>query len=71
MATYTERLVLVRAAIDQILSSGQNVSYQGRSLGMANLSELRKLEKEYEAAAALETAKCKGRSRLIYVTPVS
>ena len=71
MGTYTERLVLVRKAIDEILVSGQSVSYQGRSLTMADLRMLRDLEKDYEAQAANETATCKGRNRITYVTPLS
>lgn len=69
MATYTERLQYVRDAIDEILKGGQAVSYEGRSLSMANLTELRKLEVAYENAAAQEAACKKGRNRIIYVTP--
>ncbi len=69
--TYAERLVKVKAAIDDLVESGQSVSYEGRSLTMANLTELRKLEVEYENKAAEELAKCPGRSRLFYVTPVT
>lgn len=69
MATYTERLELVRNAIDHILTTGQNVSYQGRSLGMANLAELRKLEVAYQIEAQNESGKA--RNRIVYVTPLS
>lgn len=73
MGVYTEQLALVRTAIRDLLTSGQHVSYNGRSLQMADLSTLRKLEKEYEIAAAAEnnTAPCKGRSRITYIQPVS
>lgn len=69
--TYAERLVKVRAAIDALVVSGQSVSYEGRSLTMANLSELRKLEIEYENKAAQELANCPARSRTYYPTPVT
>lgn len=69
--TYTERLELVRTAIDEILSTGQSVSVDGRNFSMADLSELRKLELDYETRAARETATRKGRNRLIYVKPVT
>ena len=70
-SSYTVRLTKVRAAIDEILEGGQNVSYNGRSLGMADLSELQKLEERYESRAAAEQAACGGRTRIIYVTPVT
>lgn len=73
MPTYAERLVKVRDAIDAILTTGQGMTEQGRQLQMANLSELRKLEKDYEREAAAEVQKAsqtsRGRNRLIYVTP--
>lgn len=71
MATYTERLALVRSAIDEILTGAQAVSYEGRSLSMANLSELRKLEIEYQNEATKELACQSGRNRVVYVTPVT
>ena len=70
MGVYTERLKLVRSAIDEILTGGQNVSYQGRTLTMADLKTLRDLEKEYEQLAAGEAGKAV-RGRIINVTPVS
>jgi hypothetical protein len=69
--TYAERLVLVRNAIDDILIAGQSVSLDGRNWTMADLSELRKLELEYQTEAAKEAAAKKGRNRLLYITPVS
>lgn len=71
--TYAERLTLVRNAIDDILIAGQSVSLDGRNWTMADLSELRKLELEYQTEAAKEaaaTAGKKGRNRLVYITPV-
>lgn len=67
--TYGERLVEVRTAISDLLASGQSVSYAGRSLTMSNLSELRKLEKDYENQAAQEMARKPGRNRVSYITP--
>lgn len=71
MATYTERLALVRSAIDEILTGAQAVSYEGRSLSMANLAELRKLEIDYQNEATKEIACKTGRNRIVYVTPVT
>lgn len=67
--TYTERLQLVRDAIDKIVSGGQTVQFDGRSLSRANLEELTKLETLYESRAAREANPKAGRSRIIYVTP--
>lgn len=69
MATYADRLQLVRNAIDEILITGQAVSYEGRNLSMANLRDLRDLEKQYQTEAAKEAAAKQGRNRLIYFTP--
>jgi ketopantoate reductase len=69
--TYAERLALVKTAIDDLLVTGQSTSYEGRSLTFSNLSELRKLEIEYENKAAEELAKTAGRSRVYYVTPIT
>lgn len=69
--TYAERLANVVAAIHEILVTGQSVSYQGRSLSMADLDSLRKLEKEYEAEAANELATCAGRSRVYNIAPMT
>lgn len=71
MATYTERLKLVQDAIDRVLVSGSSVSYAGRSWTAANLTELRKLEAAYQSMANQEIARCKGRNRITYVTPIS
>lgn len=69
MGIYAEQLLMVRKAIKDILETGQNVSYQGRSLGMANLATLRELEKDYEAGAAKEAGT--GRSSVTYVEPAT
>lgn len=73
MATYKERLVAVRTAIDELVAGGQSVSYNGRSLTMASLEQLVKLEELYAGKAAQEDLpECqRGRNRVIYVTPVS
>jgi hypothetical protein len=68
--TYAERLAAVKIAIDDLIAGGQSTSYEGRSLTMANLAELRKLEQDYESKAAEELAKTAGRSRVYYVTPI-
>jgi len=69
--TYAERLVEVRAAISALLKSGQSVSYEGRSLQLANLSELRKLEGEYESKANAELAEAPARNRVYYPRPIT
>lgn len=66
MATTAERLALVRAAIDEILQTGQSVSADGRSLTMANIAELRTMEKDLETKLAAQA----GKSRTRYVRPV-
>lgn len=69
--TYAQRLQLVRDAIDDIVTSGQGMSEDGRDLRMADLNMLRELEKDYERRADEEAAKaanaCRGRNRAIYV----
>lgn len=66
MATTAERLTLVRAAIDEILTTGQSVSADGRRLDMANLAELRKMENDLKAELAAQS----GKTRIRYVRPV-
>lgn len=68
--TAAERLALVRAAIDDILIGGQSVSYNGRSVTMANLPALRDLERAYLIEANREAAAAAGitsGSRAIFV----
>lgn len=73
MATWAERLESVRTAIDELVAGGQSVSYQGRSLTMASLESLMKLEEKYSEKAAQENlpTQQRGRNRIIYVTPES
>lgn len=67
--SYATRLQKVRDAIDAILDGAQSVSYAGRQVTLANLGQLRELEKEYETATAAEAATSTGRSRIIYAIP--
>lgn len=69
--SYTQRLKKVRAAINQILDGSQSTSYEGRSMTMADISALRKIEVDYEQKAAEETAACAGRNRISYFTPIT
>lgn len=73
MATYKQRLEAVRTAIDDLVEGGQQVTYNGRSLTMASLDSLVKLEEKYAGLAAQEglPAQKRGRARVIYVTPRS
>jgi len=70
MGFYTEARDLARAAIKQLLSTGQSVSYAGRSLTMADLGELQRIEAEYSQKADCENGLVSGRGRVINVTPV-
>ncbi len=68
--TTAELLTLVRTAIAELLQTGQSVAYQGRSLTMANLGELRAAERDYAARLRRETAAAAGKAnkvRPIYV----
>jgi hypothetical protein len=65
MATATERLAKVRAAIDEILDTGQAVSADGRALTMASLRDLREMEKDLKAEIAASAT----RARVRYVRP--
>lgn len=68
MATITERLDQVRAAIDAILTTGQAIrEADGRQLTHADLGELRRLEAEYASAAARGARGA--RSRVRYIVP--
>jgi hypothetical protein len=68
--TNAEMWQLTRATIAALMTSGQTVSYQGRSLTMANLGELRKAETDYKALMDLDLAARPGRSRVAYIIPV-
>lgn len=66
-STYTERLQLVRDAIDAILLGGQDVQFDGKRVVEADLSQLRQLESVYEQRAARESRG--GRMRTHYGAP--
>jgi hypothetical protein len=72
MGVYQDRLVLIRAAITEILETGQSVSYAGRNLTLADLKTLQDLEKDTVVLANNETsAQCgAGRSRISYIVPI-
>lgn len=55
MATYAERLQLVRDAIDKILTKGQSHSVEGRSMTRADLPTLMDMEERYARLAERET----------------
>lgn len=61
--SYTERLRLVRIAIDRILAGHQSVSYADRQYTRANLGQLQALEQRYERLARQEAAQLSGRGR--------
>lgn len=50
--TDQELLDLTRAAIAQILATGQSYNGQGQAMTRANLAELREMEKHYEEKIA-------------------
>lgn len=52
VAQLQERLDKVRTAIDKILDNGQNVTYEGRSVGFADLKSLEDLEARLERRIA-------------------
>lgn len=72
MATYTERLALVQAAIDDVLANGVTVRLNNRTLTKANLNELYAMEQRYSSLAAMEASAANGggRARITYVTPL-
>lgn len=53
--TDQDLLDLTRAAIAQILSTGQSYASDGRSLSRADLNALRETEKHYEAKIAISS----------------
>lgn len=74
MGYYRNQLPNIRTAIEELVSTGQSTSYGGRSLTMANLTELRNLLADYEARAALEPPDAnptlkQGRNRISYIVP--
>lgn len=52
MKTLEERLEAVSAAIDSILAGGQNVSYEGRSVGKPDIKALQEEERRLEMRIA-------------------
>lgn len=54
MATWAEKLTMVEEAIEAVLKGGQDVTYDGKRVTMADLKTLRDLETHYEAKAKRE-----------------
>jgi hypothetical protein len=71
MTDYRSRLAAVQAAIDAVLEGGQSVRYEGRMITLADLGELRALERDYTAqvAAQANARAGRGRSRISYAAP--
>lgn len=67
--TYTEELALVDAAIASLLGSGQQVSYQGRTLTMADYETLNKRRDVLKKLVDGESGNRKFRNGVIGVTP--
>ena len=65
--TYTERLRLVREAMDKILSGAQAWRFGDRQYIRADLGTLQRMETHYARMAAKEQAASRGRSRIRYV----
>lgn len=61
--TYTERLTLVREAIDKILSGSQSWRFGERQYTRADLGTLQRMEVHYAKMAAKEQAATRGRGR--------
>lgn len=71
MGYYTDTLTKIRAAIDDILATGQSISDDGNMLTRADLAKLERMEERYAAKSAQETraAAGRGRNRIRYVVP--
>lgn len=52
--TYAAKLALVEAAIEAVLTGGQDVTFDGKRVTEADLSQLQKLEAYYQGKAARE-----------------
>jgi hypothetical protein len=61
---------LTRQAIATLMTSGQSVSYQGRSLTMANLAQLQAAELYYKNLMDQDLMARPARNRLVYVYPM-
>jgi hypothetical protein len=68
---YRTRLAAVQAAIDAVIEGGQSVRYEGRWITLADLGELRALEREYtgKVAAQANSRAGRGRARISYAVP--
>lgn len=53
-STWAAKLALVEAAIEAVLTGGQDVQYDGKRVTQADLSQLQALEKYYTAKASSE-----------------
>lgn len=62
-----QRLAEVRAAIDQILTTGQRIRRGDREVQRAELASLRILEEQYQRAVDTERAAARGRNRISYL----
>lgn len=71
MTDYRTRLAAVQAAIDAVLEGGQSVRFEGRWISMADLEQLRALERDYTAkvAAQANARAGRGRARINYAVP--
>lgn len=68
--TYTERLALVRQAIDKIIGGSQSWRFGDRYYTRADLDTLQRMETHYAKLAAREQAAAsgrRGRSRVRYM----
>lgn len=67
---WSARRDAVWKAIEDILLGGQDVSYEGRRVSMADLDGLRKLHAECESRLAGTLDPHAGRNRITYIVPV-
>ena len=63
-----QRLAEVRAAIDQILTTGQRIRRGDREVQRAELASLRILEEQYQRAVDTERVAARGRNRINYLS---
>lgn len=61
--TYTQRLALVREAIDKIMGGAQSWRMGERQYTRADLGALERMERRYERLAAQEAQSTTGRGR--------
>lgn len=67
MTEAEQRLADVRAAIAQILATGQKVRKGDREVQRAELASLRMLEEQYQRSVNTERAASRGRNRISYL----